>query len=73
MLQYVVVGVVEMDINERISSLTESEAKAALVNLVNYAGAMAVCGRCILNPECNASPAEVDCKKNFLEWALESD
>lgn len=55
-----------MDIKERIDNLTEAEAKAALERMINYAGALTSCNRCILPPDCYGGK----CKEAFLKWAI---
>lgn len=59
-----------MNIGERIASLSEDEAKFALVNFVHYTGAMAECSRCIFARYCEKNIGALGCKKKFLDWSL---
>ena len=62
-----------MNLHDRISALSEKEAKIALYYLVNLVGATTMCNRCILSSYCYENDKEIKCKDRFLKWAIGED
>ena len=59
-----------MDIKERIDALTEAEAKAALLLILEYAARETSCDDCMLMYDDICDCETSYCPNNFLEWAL---